>query len=106
MDTQTRPNTFIASITDLNDGAIASDLDRQLREVVMKARETGKSGSITLTLTVEPRGADSVIVVAKTATKMPKIEEPKSIFFVNDDGELVREHPKQSTLPFKTVNAG
>lgn len=106
MDTTTRPNTFIASITDLNDGATASDLDRQLREVVLKARETGKPGSITLTLSVEPRGADSVIVVAKITEKMPKAEEPKSIFFVDDEGQLVREHPKQSTLPFKTVNAG
>lgn len=106
MDTTTRPNTFIASITDLNDGATASDLDRQLREVVMKARETGKPGSITLTLSVEPRGADSVTVVAKITEKMPKVEEPKSIFFVDDDGQLVREHPKQATLPFKTVKAG
>lgn len=105
MDTQTRPNTFIASITDLNDGATVSDLDRQLREVVMRARETGKPGSITLTLTIEPRGADSVIVVAKVTEKMPKQEEPKSIFFVNEDGALVRDHPKQTTLPFKAANA-
>lgn len=105
MDTNTRPNTFLASITDLNGGATAADLDHQLREIVIKARETGKPGSLTLTLTVEPRGADSVIVVARATQKLPKTEEPKNIFFVDESGELLREHPKQTTLQFKQQNA-
>lgn len=105
MDSTTRPNTFIASIIDLNGGATAADLDHQLRQVVIQARETGKPGSITLTLSVEPRGADSVIVVAKITEKLPKTEAPKNIYFVDDSGELLREHPKQATLPFKQSNA-
>lgn len=105
METETRQNSFIASLEELQSGAVASDLDRQLREIVLAARETGKKGSLTLTLNVEPRGADSVIVSADLKPKIPVAEQPPSIFFVNDDGSLGREHPKQTNLPFQTQTA-
>jgi hypothetical protein len=99
-ETTERVNIFLGVIEELNAGATASDLDRQLREVVVKARLTGQKGSVTLRLNIEPRGAESVLVSADIKTKAPEDEKPMSIFFACEDGELKREHPKQTTLPF------
>jgi hypothetical protein len=100
-----RSNAFLTSLAELNEGITAADLDRQLRELVCKVRETGKKGSLTLTFNVEPRGADTVVVSADSKPKLPEDEKFKSIFYVGGAGELLREHPKQEVLPFaKTAN--
>lgn len=95
-----RPNAFLTSIAELNEGITASDLDRDLRALVSKVRETGKKGQLVLTINVEPRGADTVVVSADTKPKLPEDEKFKSIFYVGGSGELLREHPKQEVLPF------
>lgn len=95
-----RPNAFLLSLAELNEGITASDLDRQLRELVCKVRETGKKGSMSFVLNVEPRGADTVVVSADVRSKPPEDEKFKSIFYVGGEGELLREHPKQEVLPF------
>lgn len=103
-----RHNAFLESIRELNEGTTASDLDRTLRELVSNVRRTGKKGSMTFTLTVEPRGADTVVVSADVKPKMPEDEKFKSIFYVGVAGELLRDHPKQEVMPFvhgKTVEA-
>jgi hypothetical protein len=103
--TTERPNAFLASLAELNEGITAADLDRDLRELVCKVRETGKKGSMSFTLNIEPRGADTVVVSAEVKSKPPEDEKFKSIFYVGGSGELLREHPKQEVLPFaKTAN--
>ena len=105
-DTTTeRPNAFLTSLGELNEGITAADLDRELRELVCKVRETGKKGSMSFTLNIEPRGADTVVVSAEVKSKPPEDEKFKSIFYVADSGELLREHPKQEVLAFaKSAN--
>ena len=45
---------FPETILQINNGAAVAELSRRARKVVAAVRETGKSGSITLTIKVAP----------------------------------------------------
>lgn len=96
----TPTNAFVATLEAMEDGGIISDLDKRLRAVVQEARRLGKKASMSVVIGVEPRGADSMIVTADIGQKMPKADKQPAIFFDAEDGDLRREHPKQTTLPF------
>ena len=68
-------------------------------------RATGKKGKLAVVLSIEPRGASTILISADVVDKQPEEEKTRSIFFVGEGYELLREDPLQSNLPFAQQSA-
>lgn len=91
-------------------GKLAAELADRLAEVNRAVQATGKSGAVTLKVTVKPAGDDVSVIVTDTVTaKVPEFDRGMTVFFVDDDGnphrsqQVLGEHPanqpKLSAVP-------
>lgn len=90
-------------------GAIISDLSEAYREVVEACELTGKGGEVTLKIKIAPpgKGKGRIIGVAmKVTSKVPEAEPYLSIWYVGENGELLREDPNQQKLDLRVVEVG
>lgn len=78
-------------------GQTHDELTRAMHEVVLAVEATGKAGSVTLTLSIQPlkdTAGGAVKVTDTVKAKLPEFARPASIFFA-DNGNLVRDNPNQ-----------
>lgn len=73
-------------------GRTHDELGEALHTLVGRVKDTGKKGSITLTVTVEPMKKDDRMVVVGDRIKiaLPEHDRPAGVWFVGHDGNLVR----------------
>lgn len=96
---------FANTVLELHRGDLIDTLNDELAEVVAACRETGKKGTLTLTLTVtSAQGSDQVAVGAQVKSAPPKPTRLETLFYA-DGGQLVREDPRQTRLELRTVEA-
>lgn len=90
-----RPFTDV--IRDHRNGKLVNSLTERLAKVVAAVQETGKGGSITLSLAIKPSKGDedAFEVVPTISAKLPEADLPKALFYADDSGSLVRESPVQ-----------
>ena len=83
-------------------GRTSEEISTEFHELLDAVRAHGKKGALTITITVEPpaSGVDSapLPIGVESAVKAPKATAPKSLYFLDGDGNPVREDPRQ--LPF------
>ena len=93
---------FAQTFAQIGYGNAADQASEQLQALVRAVGEHEREGSMTVTITVKPRGKDSgqVEVTAKSTIKLPTREIAPSMFFVTEDGGLVRDNPRQRKFPF------
>lgn len=97
-------NNFVAVLNQLHRGSAVADASDALAEVVRAVRENGKKGKLTLAITVVPLSkGDAVDLVCEVAVKVPKPNKGSSLFFVADDGTLLRNDPRQGELKLTVV---
>jgi hypothetical protein len=64
---------------------------------------------MTITIVVEPpaNGVDSapMPIGVESAVKAPKPTPVKSLYFLDDDGQPVRDDPRQMSIEFRTAPA-
>jgi hypothetical protein len=104
---QVRP--FADVLLEVNRGRSHAELSDLLRELVTRVTATGKGGSLTYTLKIEPlkNAGDGALQVTDNVTaKMPSEPRQTAIFFATEDGQLVREHPRQPRLPLEGLDGG
>lgn len=83
-------------------GEVDTELTHHLRELIEAVQETGKPGTLTLTLKVSRKGERQVNVIEDVKTKVPVHDRSESIYFVDQQLNLQREDPRQGVLtPFK-----
>lgn len=98
---------FLAMMQNHRRGESLSDLAAALREVTEAVRHTGKPGSVTLKVKIRPAAKGGAMVVEdEVKTTLPKSEIEGSIFFADDQGNLLREDPNQRTLPLRSIEGG
>lgn len=97
-DHPTRP--FADFIREQNRGRTHDELGEGLRDLVARVEDTGKKGSLTLTVTVEPlKGNEDCLTVSdEIKLKLPEHDRGASIFFRGRDGNLQRDDPNQPTF--------
>lgn len=101
-DVHMRP--FVDWLTELRKGAVAAELTQKLHELVGAVQATGKDGTITLTVKVGVhKKTNALMVDDRVAAKVPAPDRKASLYFVDDDGNLVRNDPNQ--LSFSTIRA-
>jgi hypothetical protein len=90
---------FADVLSEVNKGLVADEAATRLAELVAAVRETGKKGTLRLTIEVSPfSGNDDIVKVAGAVElRAPRAEAPASIFYPDEDGNLSRNDP--NTLP-------
>lgn len=96
---------FMAVLREQRNGMTHSELTDSLSEVVQAVLETGKAGSLTLTMKVSLSGDGAVIVTDDVKVKVPQPERKGSVFFADQFGNLSRSNPNQPELPLREVAA-
>lgn len=103
-DEQTRP--FADILLALNRGRTHHELSTGMQQLVAAVEDTGKKGSISLTITVAPTKSEGVLEVTETVgVKAPTHSRAASLFYADDSHNLVREDPRQMALPLRDVTA-
>lgn len=82
-------------------GQLVEELTEELTEVLAAVRETGKTGSITLSLKITPQGGmnEQALITPSVKGSRPEKPRPWAIFFINDDNGLQRDDPYQESIP-------
>jgi len=95
-------NLFAHTLTEIAHGDLAEQASENLAELIKTAHATGKSGKLTLTIDIKPRGRDSgqVEVTGSVKPSCPIPDIAPSMFFITEDGGLAKENPRQMKLPF------
>lgn len=89
----------LTTLRELRGGEFIQELDDALSRVCAEVSERGKSGSITIKLTVTAAGR-SLEIADEIGAKAPKVVTPGTIFFRDRDGRLSRTDPRQMAIPF------
>ena len=106
MTTPTEPHEaqdFLVFLAAQAGGGTASELSDGLAELVRRVADTGKKGSISLTVAVEPmKGGDGKTMVVKDSIslKLPEYDRTASVYFTDEDGRLHRNDPRQMAFGF------
>lgn len=99
---------FSLQLQELNDGSTHAALSAAFSDLLRSVQHSGKAGALTLKLKVSPatKGAtyvDKVTIVAEHKVDAPKADQPTDFFFLTDDGETSRQHPRQQNLELRDV---
>lgn len=102
--TEDRRKPFAAFVQEQRSGGLHGELSDGLSELVTAVSEHRKAGTLTLTLKVTPNNDGvTVTVTDKVAVKAPEADRGAAIFFVDEDGNLLRRDPRQIELPLREV---
>ena len=88
------------------DGEIKQLLDMAgdgLAELVNAVTNTGKAGSMTLTVNLKPSTAGALAVRGEVKIKKPQRLPREALLWPTPDGNLLSEDPKQTKLELKQV---
>lgn len=94
-------------LREIRKGRPVEEATSALADVVRAVDETGKSGSVTITLTVKPakHGGPEKTLIAEVKAKKPIAEIAPAIFFSDGDGDLFRVDPRQEEMHLGEVGA-
>ena len=98
---------FPKAIFEIDNGATLGEFAAALQALNNTVREVGKAGEITLTISVSPASkgnTDVVMVRSKIKSKLPEATRRQTVFYLDDNNQLVRNDPKQQTLPLRVVD--
>ncbi|MES2347012.1 MAG: hypothetical protein V4641_05510 [Pseudomonadota bacterium] len=90
-------------LAELRGGVFANHASDELSKLVERIQESGKKGSITITLEVTPHGKNNreMHVLPKLGIKAPPAPDTTEAgIFYAVRGDLVRDDPDQAKLPF------
>lgn len=91
---------FTDVLRDHRGGKLVEHLSGKLDEVVQAVRKTGKSGEFVLKLKISPtKGEEDLVdVVPNCKVTLPEPDLAKALFFVSEEGDLLRSNPNAPGL--------
>ena len=97
--------SFIRLLTQHIGGAALNEAGQAIRSIVDATQLTGKPGGITLKILIDPTNSGAVQILHDLKITMPKAEKEGSLFFVGEDGNLLRNNPNQLEMPLRAVES-
>ena len=100
---------FSVFLNELNEGSTHAALSSDLAELLRTVQNTGRAGALVLKIKVSPAtrtnsgSVDKVTIIADRVLSLPKPEQPSDFFWLTEDGETSRNHPRQHDLPLRDV---
>lgn len=96
---------FAVILQDLRDGRTHAEMTEKFAQLVKEVEQSGKGGTIVLTVKVAPASRaqpiDKVIVQPSVKLNSPKPDVGEDFFWIDDDSQLSRNHPRQGDLPLR-----
>ncbi|WP_280410617.1 hypothetical protein [Nocardia asiatica] len=87
---------FAEFFADLRRGAPHEEASAALHDLIAAVKETRKSGRLTITFEIGiNKGTDMVLIKDAVATRLPRLDRPHSLWFVDGDGNPTRHDPTQ-----------
>ncbi|MFJ8791427.1 hypothetical protein [Streptomyces sp. NPDC102462] len=90
-------------------GRTSTELSAEFHTLLDAVKTHGKKGSMTITIVIDPptNGVDSapMPIGVESTVKAPKPTPVKSLYFLDGDGNPVREDPRQMAMDFRTAPA-
>ena len=102
--------SFAHLLNEIIEGSTHAALTSDLAELLRTVQVTGRSGKLTLTIKVVPAvrntsggDIDRVNITVDRTLALPKPETPTDFFYLTEDGETTRNHPRQQSLELREV---
>lgn len=97
---------FSLFLVELNDGTTHAALTGDLQELLQQVKNTGRAGSMTLKIKVANGSkasgdVDRITIMAERKLELPKPEQPQDFFWLTDDAQPTRQHPRQHSLDLR-----
>lgn len=89
---------FTDTLRQVRFGELQDELAEKLNELTKLVSETGKVGTMKLTLKLKPGNSGQIEIIDDIAVTAPKPNKGSSIFFATPEGNLQREDPRQMNL--------
>ena len=102
--------SFNKLIGDLNEGSTHSALSAELAELLKTVQHTGRAGSLSIKIKIAPATrtqsgeVDKITITADRKLELPKPQSPSDFFYLTEDGETTRNHPRQHSLELRDVS--
>ncbi len=95
-----RIRPFADWLREQSGGDTHEELGEGLHDLIARVRDTGKGGTLQLTVSVKPLKDDLnvLIVTDEIKLKLPEHDRKGSMFYADDDNNLVRSDPRQMTF--------
>lgn len=98
--------SFNLFLQDLNDGQTHAGLTGDLNELLQAVQSTGRTGSMTLKIKIASASkggneVDKITIMADRKLELPKPEQPQDFFWLTDEAEPTRQHPRQHSLDLR-----
>lgn len=97
--TAEKPTEFATQLLEIDKGRVHDDGTARLAELIDAVCHTAGSGTLTLTIKVEPLDPESfdetgqLMVTGNVDVKIPRPKRSPSIFFANGKGRMTRTDP-------------
>lgn len=92
------------TLAKLRQGELVDELTTAMQKLVSVCADTGKKGSLTLKITLQPGKAGQIEIHDELVVKEPKQEKGTSIMFATPEGNLVRDDPRQKKFELEIVD--
>ena len=99
-------NSFTNLLQQHRHGEALNELGQALRNITDAAQLTGNPGCITLKILIAPTKSGAVEIMDDIKLTLPKAEKIGSLFFVGENGALVRNNPNQLEMPLRSIEGG
>jgi hypothetical protein len=100
------PVPFTQFLMQQRRGLLHAELSDALAEIVGAVVKHGKTGKLTISLTIKSTGDDAIEIADTYAVKAPTPPASPSLFFADEAGQLSRQRLNQPELPLRGVNGG
>lgn len=94
---------FTDVLAGMNAGRTVDNLTEKLAEVTNAVLQTGKKGTLTLKIEVSKNSEHSVSLNENVDIKVPELSRGTAVYFKNNNGDLMRDDPRQPRLPLRRV---
>lgn len=100
---------FIGALLEMQNGRVASEINREWADLLNAIIENGGGGTFTLKLAVKPVGTDESGRVSQVEidhdikASKPKRRSGKAFFFTTQDGNLSRKDQRQEEIEFASI---
>ncbi len=97
---------FTLFLAELNDGSTHAGLTGDFAELLQAVKNTGRTGSMTLKIKIASASkggneVDKITIMAERKLELPKPEQPQDFFWLTDDAQPTRQHPRQHMLDLR-----
>jgi hypothetical protein len=97
-----KPTQFSDFIKEYRNGALDDQLTAAFADVARGVKMLEKAGSVTLKFKLAEQGG-AIVIEHAMAHVVPQPKTTGQVWFANDNGVLMRNHPDQPRLPFDST---